>query len=119
MRFFGSEKNEYSVSLTIKNGGDVLFLIEKEVFMSEVVQSEIGDYQGFAVVLEPPILLAANVVYFLIAKITGPPSLYGQGCLSRREHSGVRFVFRNVHNSSTLIEKGQFSEFLFSLVPES
>ena len=119
VRFFGSEKNEYSVSLTVKNGGDVLFLIEKEAFMSEVVQSEIGDYQGFAVVLEPPILLEANVVYFFIAKITGPPSLYGQGCLSRREHSGVRFVFRNVHNSSTLIEKGQFSEFLFSLVPES
>ena len=64
VRFFGSEKNEYSVSLTVKNGGDVLFLIEKEAFMSEVVQSEIGDYQGFAVVLEPPILLEASVVYF-------------------------------------------------------
>ena len=38
--------------------------------------TEIGDYQGFAVVLEPPILLESNVVYFLIGKITGPPSLY-------------------------------------------
>ena len=107
------------MSLTVKNGGDVLFLTEKEAFTSEVVQSEIGDYQGFAVVLEPPILLQANVVYFLIGKITGPPSLYGQGCLSLREHSGVKFLFRNVHNSSTRIEKGQFSEFLFTLVPES
>jgi len=116
---FGSENNEYSVSLTVKNGGDVLFLTEKEAFTSEVVQSEIGDYHGFAVVLEPPILLQANVVYFLIGKITGPPSLYGQGCLSLREPSDVKFLFRNVHNSSTRIEKGQFSEFLFTLVSES
>jgi len=103
------------VSLTVKSGGDVLFLTEKEALMSEVVQSEIRDYQGFDVVLEPPIVLEANVVYFLIANITGLPSLYGQGCLSRREHSAVKFLFRNVHNSSTGIEKGQFSEFLFAV----
>ena len=87
IRFFGSDNSEYSVTLNVSNhltGNDA---IVKGNFLSEQVQSEIEDYQGYYIFLEPPIALEANTNYKITASITGPPSWYGLRGLSTVEHS--------------------------------
>jgi len=118
VRLFGSENKEYSVTLTVMDVRNNVFVaIQKGQFLSKQVQNEVlGEYQGFDVVFKPPIALEARAIYTVKAQITGPPSWYGQSGLSRVEHSGVNFVFTNTSGSQTSYGKGQFSEFVFTLV---
>ena len=130
VRLFGSDNSEYSVNLTVKDANDVVIATEKGNFLSKHLRSEIGYYQGFSIVFEPPIGLVANTEYNLKAFITGPSSFYGESGLTNVEHSGVNFVFKStnsqtyinlVHsggtpvNTKTTVGKGQFSEFVFTL----
>ena len=116
LRLFGSENSEYSVTLSVKVSGNGVYVATKNgKFLSEHIDSEIGDYQGFDIKIEPPITLEANTDYIVSAKITGPPSWCGYFGQRSVVHSGVNFSFKN-HGSRTRVCQGQFSEFVFALV---
>ena len=117
VRLFGSENNEYSVTLHVFDFNNTVTLATKaETFLSELIQGEGGDYHGFDIVFEPPIILEANIKYCFEARISGSPSLYGEGCPSRIEHSsGVSFSYSNRTGTRTTYEMGQFCEFEFTL----
>jgi len=119
VRLFGSENNEYSVTLSVtdSNGADLTNKTAK--FLSERMQNEGGGYHGFDIEFKPPVVLQAGKQYFLEASINGPPSWYGQGGLSHVEHAGVTFSFENkagaVELRNTTVSNGQFSEFEFTV----
>jgi len=116
VRLFGSENNEYSVTLKVTDSYGIARATETGTFMSELFQSEGGDYHGFDIVFEHPMFLEANIKYFFEAVINGPPSWYGSSCPSRIEHScGVTFLYSNRTPMRTTCQKGQFSEFEFTL----
>ena len=118
VRLFGSEYNEYSVTLKVTHSNGVALATKTGTFMSELIQSEGGDYHGFDIVFDPPaIILEANLKYCFEALINGPPSWYGSDGDSRMEHScGVTFCYNNrTAATRTMWQKGQFSEFEFTL----
>ena len=121
VRLFGSENEEYSVTLKVCDHEECkkasCLATKTGNFLSKLLQSETGDYQGFEIEFEPPIHLKANTKYEIDANITGPPSWYGQGGLSSVEHSGVTFSFGGfMMMSHTSVESGQFAEFIFTLL---
>ena len=118
VRLFGSENNEYEATLEVTDSNGVALATKTGTFMSEIIQCEAGDYHGFDIVFKPPIVLQANIRYCVESFITGPPSWSGRGCPSFVEHSGVTFAFYNGTSAQTwrtTKEKGQFSEFEFTL----
>ena len=115
IQLFGSDSSEYSVTLEVVDySSGVSVKKQKENFLSQQKQCEIGDYQAFDIVFEPPIVIKANTLYQISAAIAGPPSWYGTNGCSTVEHSGVTFHFYLV-SGPTSCEKGQFSEFVFTL----
>jgi len=116
VRLFGSENNEYSVTLKVTDSKGVALAIKTGTFLSELIQSEGGDYDGFDIVFEHPIILKAYINYCFEAVINGPPSCFGSGCPSLIEHSsGVTFFYSDITLKRTSYERGQFSEFEFIL----
>ena len=95
MRLFGSESNEYSVTLTLTDSNGVALATKTGKFMSQRLQNERGVYHGFDVAFEPPVALQAGIHYSLDASIRGPPSGRGEVISPRVEHAGVTFVFAN------------------------
>ena len=119
VRLFGNADDVYSVELKVKDSNGFVVATKGGRFVSKLVQSEIGDYQGFDIVFERPIVLKANSGYVRFeAKISGPPSCYGEDGLSLIKHSGALFSFNSYTSSGfhSMVQCGQFSEFLFSLV---
>ena len=115
IHFFGSDNSQYSVTLEVfEHSCCISFRRQEGNFLSKQIQSEIGDYQGFDIVFEPPIAIKANKRYRIWAAITGPPSWYGKNGCSTVEKSGVRFHFFSV-STPTSNEKGQFPKFVFTL----
>jgi len=114
VRLFGSENNEYSVKLRVQDVNEVVVATGAGDFLSKLVQSEIGNYQGFEIVFDPPIALQENREYSLVAEITGPPSWFGVNGRSCVVHSGVKFSFCKYWFEED-VEEGQFPEFLFTL----
>ena len=113
VRLFGSENNEYAVRLVVYEANSVLLATKTGKFMSDLIQCEGGDYYGFDIVFEPPIILKANIEYNFDSSIVGPPSWFGRGGQSHIEHSGIlTFSFNNTSgcNLRTTVEQGQFSE---------
>ena len=115
----GIMNNEYSVTLVVYGTNSIALATKTGKFMSELIQSEGGDYYGFEIVFEPPISLKANIKYCFQASIVGQPSWYGRGGQSRIEHFGIlTFSFNNASQGGlylrTTVEQGQFSEFEFS-----
>jgi len=118
VRLFGIKNGEYSVSFTVRDVGGEIIAREKGNFLSRHMQSEVGDYQGFEIAFKPPLSLNANSWYCRFeAKITGPPSWFGNSGLSQVKHSGVLFSFGSYTSLGfeTSVETGQFSEFVFTL----
>ena len=114
--FFGSDNSQYSVTLWLLGYSSDISVREQEGnFLSKQIQCEIGDHQGFDIVLEPPIAIKANTRYEISAAITGPPSWYGTNGCSTVEHSGVTFHFISASTTQTNNEVGQFPKFVFSL----
>ena len=116
VRLFGSEGNEYSVSLKVVDSSGVAMATKTGNFMSELVQSEIGAYQGFDIAFEPPIPLQAGIQYsleaFILPTFHGPYYWYGKDGLPRVEHDGVTFFFANKDEVDT---GGQFPELVFTV----
>jgi len=77
VRLFGSENNEYSVKLGVQDVNEIVGATDAGDFLSKLVQSETGNYQGFEIVFDPPIALQENIEHSLVAEITGPPSWFG------------------------------------------
>lgn len=118
VRLFGSRDNEFRVALCIKVEENKMVIVDtKEAkFLSRQVESKIGNYPGFDIEFEPPIALKANIRYVFRADINGPPSWFGEGGQCWVNHLGVNFYFDNPSRKvSTCVERGQFSEFLFTL----
>ena len=115
VRLFGSNNNKYTVSLKVRVFNGAYIATETGNFVSKLMHSELGDYQGYDIVFERPVALEANVKYLLNAEITGRPSWYGERGLFRVENSGVVFQFFETRSCSTTVQKGQFAEFLFQL----
>lgn len=120
VRLFGSENNEYSVTLNVTDiAADLVLVTESGNFTSIPVQSAIGNYHGFDVVLKRAVTLLANENYCFEVRIDGPQSWYGTGGVSVSEHSGVVFSFKERHRTQTgersNVADGQFAEFEYSL----
>ena len=113
---FGSENNEYEVTLKVMDSIGVL-ATKRGKFMSFNIIGEAGDYHGFDIVFQPPVVLEANIRYCIESLIAGTPSWYGKGCPLKMVHSGVTFDFYSKAGTEarTIIERGQFSEFSFTL----
>lgn len=120
LRLFGSKNSEYSVAVIVnkRTGGDrsvrLVNADKGKIFSSKLIQSEMGNYQGFEFYWKRPILLKRDSRYYFRALISGPPSWFGESSLSEVKHSGVTFTFDDL--GSTTGHAGQFPEFLFTLV---
>jgi len=115
VRLFGSENNEYSVTLKVTDSSGVALVTKTGMFMSQLVQSERGDYQGFDIAFEPPVALQAGIQYSLEASISGSLSWFGNCGSSRVEQAAVTFSFANKARVATNVSRGQFSEFVFTV----
>ena len=118
---FGSENNDYSVTLTIKQTGSQLALQRKKgKFPSKLLQHADGNYYGFEILFDSTVYCRKNTRYEIEAVISRPFS----SDVSTVVCSGVTFKFSDSANSSirgngTCVRKGQFPEILFSVSPES
>ncbi|XP_078373768.1 BTB/POZ domain-containing protein 6-like [Oculina patagonica] len=112
---FGSENNEYSVTLKVTDLSGVVLANQTGKFLSQLMQSEAGgDYDGFDVAFEPPIALEGKTKYCFEAFISGPPSWYGQYGQACVEQAGVAFSFMR-NGGRTKVANGQFPTFEFTL----
>ena len=118
VRLFGNKNDECcAMSLLIKEevSKTIISDTKQAKVLSEHVESEIGSYPGFDIKFEPPIALKANVRYVFRADIDAPLTWYGEGGKTCVQHSGVNFYFDDLSKISTCVERGQFSEFLFTI----
>ena len=118
VRLFASKNNEFRLSSFCieEEGSNIILADTKQAkFLSKHVESEIGNYPGFDIEFEPPIALKANIRYVFHANIDAALTWYGEGGKTCVQHSGVNFYFDDVSKWSTCVERGQFSEFLFTI----
>ena len=118
VRLFASKNNEFRLfDFCIKEEGSDIILSNtaQARFLSEQVESEIGNYPGFDIAFEHPIALKANIRYVFEANIDAALTWYGEGGKTCVQHSGVNFYFDDLSKTSTCVERGQFSEFLFTI----
>ena len=120
LRFFGSENNKYSVTLTIKETGTKLVLDSKTgTFSSKLLQYANGtNYDGFEILFDSTVKCKKNTRYEIEAVIKGPRSWKGIDGASTVVCSGVAFTFMNNSNSinGTSVKEGQIPEILFSMM---
>ena len=119
LSFFGSENNDYTVTLEIKDIGRSTVIASKtETISSKLMQCNSSNYYGFEVVFDLAVSLTKNKKYRIQANISGPRSWYGfNGCSSVQKY-GVNFtfstsVFKGENGTSESV--GQFPEILFSV----
>jgi len=117
VRLFGRKQNEYSATVEVTDSNGVAMAAERGKFLSELMQSEIGEYHGIDIVFKPPVALKAMTKYCFDAMIRGPNSTCGMGGSSLVKDAGVTFSFSNSvgskENRDTTVSTGQFSEFVF------
>ena len=118
VRLFASKNNYFHLSsFCIKEEGRNIIIgdTKQAKFLSKHVESEIGNYPGFDIVFESPIALKANTRYVFEANIDARLTWYGKGGKTCVQHSGVNFYFDDLSENFTCVERGQFSEFLFTI----
>ena len=115
IHLFGSDNSEYLVTLEVFDNSRGLSVgMQRGNFLSQQIQCEKVDHQGFDIVFEPPIAIKANTQYQVRASISGSPSWYGINGCSTVKHSGVTFHLTTVLGFSSCCEKGQFPKFVFT-----
>ncbi len=114
---FGSENNDYSVTLKIKEGNNSALVSKTGTFPSKKLQYGSGNYCGFEVLFDSAVKLKKNTKYKIEALISGPTSWVGSGGISTVVCSCVTFTFTNNANlgNGTNLQGGQFPEILFSV----
>ena len=117
---FGSENNDYSVTLTIKQTDTNLTLVSRRgTFPSKLLQHANGNYYGFEILFDSAAKCKKNTRYEIAAVISGPASWRGMVGVSPVVCSGVAFTFLNnanssgIHSNGTSLTTGQFPEILF------
>ena len=75
---FGSENNDYSVTLTMKQTGAMLALATKTgTFSSKLLQHTNGNYYGFEILFDSAVACKKNTKYEIQAVTSGPLSWTG------------------------------------------
>ena len=114
----GSEKNDYKVTLEIKNVSNNLCLASKSgTFPSKRLQDKSNNYNGFEVLFDLPVNLKKNTKYRIEALISGPASGRGERGFSTVVCNGVTFTFSDCPSepsNGTSLREGQFPELMFS-----
>ena len=114
---FGSKNNTYSVTLKITRLDCVKCLQSKPgMYSSAFMRYASVSYYGFNIFFDQPVSLKKGVEYRVEASISGSRSAFGQNGQDNVLCSGVRFKFRpsSYSTNGTNVERGQFSEFLFT-----
>ena len=113
---FGSENNDYTVTLEVKDNSDNSTVVSKAgTFSSKLLQYKSSNYYGFEVLFASAVKLKRYTSYQIEALISGARSWKGDGGMCTVESSGVAFTFScsRLHSNGTGQLMGQFPEFLF------
>jgi len=110
---FGSEGNDYYVSLTISHLPDYVTVVSTEGTFSSL-HNKSKNYWGFDVLFDPPVSIIKGDRYGIGAAIRGPDSFGGRNGNSHVESSGVTFKFDD-WCGTTGVKQGQLPEIIFSL----
>ena len=122
---FGSENNDYTVTLTIKGkqtGTKEILASKTGIFPSKQLQYSSGNYYGFEILFDSKVECLKNAVYEIEAVISGRSSWQGRDGASSVVCSTVTFTFTNKansvtgHGNGTCVGAGQFPEILFSVL---
>ena len=116
----GSERNDYNVTLVIKNASNNLCLASRSgTFSSKPLQYKSNKYHGFEVLFDSPVNLKKNTKYRIEALVFGPTSGKGERGSRTVQCDGVTFTFSDCNSggtdNGTSSVGGQFPEFLFSV----
>ncbi len=115
---FGSENNDYSVSLAIKKSSNNSAVVSKTgTFPSKLLQYKSGNYYGFEVLFDSAVKLRKDTKYQIEALISGTNSWHGSNGVSSVVCSGVTFTLADNRNggNGTTTYNGQIPEILFSV----
>ena len=113
---FGSENNDYTVTLEVKDASDNSTVVSKAgTFSSKLLEYKSCNYYGFEVLFDSAVELKRNTKYQIEALISGPGSWRGDRGMRTVESSGVTFAFCGSQFKGNLTGQltGQFPEFLF------
>ncbi len=118
---FGNENNTYFVELKLTDATSGTVLVSKTgQFTSKLLQREKYSYCGFEVWFDAKISSNKNTTYEVWAQIIGPDSPCGEHGIGSVKCREVTFTFNEggkhvtLYNGTT-VQRGQFSEFLFSI----
>ena len=115
VQHFGSEDNEYTVSLEVKDVAKSFSLVKlMDTYSSE--KDETNVYYGFDVMFDHPVCLERDKTYEIVSLIKGPSSWYVTDGKESDEVQGIQFSFSRSAASAngTDVKHGQFPALIFS-----
>ncbi|XP_078344856.1 BTB/POZ domain-containing protein 6-B-like [Oculina patagonica] len=118
VRMLGSENNDYTVILKIRDTElNRLVASKSGKFSSVRMQTGLVRYYGFDILFDSPIVVRKDARYCVKAIIDGPDSCFGfDGCGLVQSDGGVTFTFLDCKEKDcgpTDVERGQFAAFLY------
>lgn len=121
VRLFGSDGEQHNVVLEVVNSsGRVVMAHKKGTFASVQLQFNSTIFYGIDVLLEQPVDLVQETVYFLRISFSGSLSWHGEKMLQSVQCSGVTFRFSSNEEMKDLPKprsafQKEFPEILFTL----
>ncbi len=118
---FGSQNRKYQVMVTVKDSSVGFGLVKatktgKYSSKLMALENKSGNFYGFDVTFDSPLLLKKDISYYVKATISGPIIWHGKSGVVCIQCPGVKFTFKNhKKNLQTNIREGQFPHFLYSL----
>ena len=115
VQHFGSEGDEYTVSLEVKDAkSDLSLALKSGSYFSE--KDDTHAFYGFDVKFDNPVCLESGATYDIRSHIAGPASWYGENGKESVQSQKILFSFSNSAASTdgTSVSRGQFPAFLFS-----
>ena len=116
VQHFGSEDNEYTVSLEVKDLANGFSLVKQTGTYSSEKDETNGYYNGFDVMFDHPVCLSVGKTYEIVSLIKGPSSWRVIEGKNSDEVEGIQFSFSKSASSSngTDVGRGQFPSFIIS-----
>lgn len=114
---FGSQSRKYQVTVTVRDSTNGSVLATKTGKYSSVLmelKDQSGNFYGFDIIFDNPLLLKKGVLYHVKAAMSGPIIWHGKSGINPIQCPGVKFTFKN-HKKNSNIQEGQFPHFVFSL----
>ena len=121
VRLCGSENNEYSVTISIKqldtSTNGYLNIVSGNL-NSVLIKSERLSYYGFNIYFGNPVVIKKHLRYRIEASISGANSCSGQNGQNSMVCYGIKFKFQgsSASDNGTNVERGQFPAFLFTVI---